>query len=75
MDLENKPNMKRTRIGGGKADVYVDSDWWWIGGCICGLGLVVDRRMYMWTRVGGGQADVYGSGMEYVGGGCIWLER
>ena len=47
MDLENKPNMKRTRIGGGQADVYVDSDWWWTGGCICGLGLVVDRRMYM----------------------------
>ena len=36
-----------TRIGGGQADVYVDSDWWWTGGCICGLGLVVDRRMYM----------------------------
>ena len=43
MDLENKPNMERTRIGGGQADVYVDSDWWWTGGCICGLGLVVDR--------------------------------
>jgi len=39
--------MERTRIGGGQADVYVDSDWWWTGGCICGLGLVVDRRMYM----------------------------
>ena len=36
-----------TRIGGGQADVYVDSDWWWTGRCICGLGLVVDRRMYM----------------------------
>ena len=43
-----------TRIGGGQADVYVDSDWWWTGGCICDsdllymwIGLVVDRRMYM----------------------------
>ena len=78
MDLDNKPNMKGTRIGsgymvvryvdsdwwwtgmymwtrigGGQADVYVDSDWWLTGGCICGLGLVVDRRMYMWTRIGG----------------------
>ena len=71
MDLKNKPNMKRTRIGGGQADVYVDSDWWRTGGCICGLRLVVDRQMYMWTRIGGGQADVYGSGKEYVGGGGI----
>ena len=47
MDLENKPNMKRTRIGGGQADVYVDSDWWWTGECVCGLRLVVNRRMYM----------------------------
>ena len=39
--------MEGTRIGGGQADVYVDSDWWWTGGCICGLGLVVERRMYM----------------------------
>ena len=61
--------MKRTQIGGGQADVYVDSDCWWTSGCICGLGLVVERRMYMWTRIGGGQADVYGSGKEYVGGG------
>ena len=38
--------MKRTRIGGGHADVYVDSDLWWTGKCISGLGLVVDRRMY-----------------------------
>ena len=72
MDLENKPNMKRTRIGGELADVHVDSDWWWTGGCICGLGLVVHRQMYMWTRIDDGQADVYGSGKEYVGGGCIW---
>ena len=36
-----------TRISGGQTDVYVDSDWWWTCGCICGLGLVVDRRMYM----------------------------
>ena len=75
MDLENKPNMKITRISGGQADVNVDSDWWWTGGCICGLGLVVDRWMYMWTGIGGGQADVYGSGKEYVGGGGIGHER
>ena len=43
-----------TRMGGGQADVYVHSDWWWPGGCICDLdwlymwiGLVVDRQMYM----------------------------
>ena len=36
-----------TQIGGGQTDVYVDMDWWWTGGCICGLGLVVDRWMYM----------------------------
>ena len=47
MDCENKPNMKRTRSCGGQVDVYVDSDWWWTGGCICGLGLVVDRQVYM----------------------------
>ena len=42
MDLENKPNMKRTRIGGGYMVVgygsggrlwqrwwYMDTDWWW----------------------------------------------
>ena len=37
------------------------------GDGISGLGLVLDRRMYMWTQIGGGQADVYGSGKEYVG--------
>ena len=36
-----------TRIGDGQVDVYVDSDWRWKGGCICGLGFVLDRRMYM----------------------------
>ena len=67
MDLENKPNMKRTRIGGGQADVYVDSDWWWTGG------VYVDSDWwYMWTRIGGGQVDVYGSSKEYVGGGGMW---
>ena len=42
MDLENKPNMRRTRIGGGYMVVvygsgggiwqrwwYMDTDWWW----------------------------------------------
>ena len=44
MDLEKKPNMKRTRIGGGQTDVYVDSDWW----CgIYGLGFVADIWWYM----------------------------
>ena len=42
MDFENRPNMKRTRIGGGYMVVgygsgggiwqrwwYMDTDWWW----------------------------------------------
>ena len=48
MDLENKPNMKRTRIGGGYMVVVYGSGggsggsiWIWIGGGI-------------WTRIGGG---------------------
>ncbi len=87
MDPENKPNMQGTRIGGGYMVVVYGSGggsggsiWIWIGGGIltrigggiCGLGLVVHMRMYMWTRIGGGQANVYGSGKEYVGGVGIW---
>lgn len=54
MDLENKPNMQGTRIGGGYMVVYMaavvvygsdggsgGSIWIWIGGGI-------------WTRIGGG---------------------
>ena len=48
MDLENKPNMTRTRIGGGYMVVVYGSGggsggsiWIWIGGGI-------------WTRIGGG---------------------
>ena len=53
----------------------MDSDWWWTGRGICGLRLVVDMQMYMWTRISGGQADVYGSGKEDVGGSGIWKQR
>ena len=66
--------MERTRIGGGQADVYVDSDWWWTGGCIRGLGLVVDRQLYTWTRIGGEQADVYVDSDWWWTGGCIWQQ-
>ena len=44
MDLENKPNMKGTRTGGGHmvvGDGSGGSIWIWIGGGI-------------WTRIGGG---------------------
>ena len=43
MDLENKPNMQGTRIGGGYmvVDGSGGSIWIWIGGGI-------------WTRIGGG---------------------
>ena len=65
MDPENKPNMKGTRIGGGYMVVrYVDSNWWWTGGCICGLGLVV---VYGDGICGLGLVVVYGSGDVYGG--------
>ena len=47
MDLKNKPNMERTRIGGGYMVVYGSgggsggSIWIWIGGGI-------------WIQIGGG---------------------